>query len=241
MVRPGSKAAVSAVGGSGAKPGASIATAVTVNGWSPVSVTRTCTRPGTGTSVRWRTTSASIPGTGGSAGTADVVAGAAGSPPPAAASPSVPEQPAHSSARASTAVRRMPRRVGTAAPSRGLPVAPGQPGHDVTGLHADLQLVLRVGRRAAPRLAVPEVERRAVPRAHQAVRAAHLLDRPLVQRARQVRAGTHEGVHPRPPADDGQGDVDAAAAAPDAMPRPAYDRTLPSPSRPRARATSEPM
>src|SRR4051794_19608787 len=88
-----------------------------------------------------------------------------------------------------------------------------QPGEDSAGLHPHLELLLRIGRRAAPRLAVLEVERRAVPGADQAGRAPHLLHRALVERAGQVRTGADEDVDPHSPADDGQRYGSAAPGA----------------------------
>src|SRR3954452_23871719 len=52
----------------GVNPGESIATEGTVNSSWPVFVTRTCTWPPIAWSVRSRTASASMPGTGGTAG-----------------------------------------------------------------------------------------------------------------------------------------------------------------------------
>src|SRR3954470_2820953 len=151
MTRPGVNAAVRAVGGRGANPGESSATAVTVNGSAPVSVTRTCTRPPTATSVRSRTTSAEMPGTGVTAGEEDAADEDTGEED---ADP--PEQAAQRTATTATAVRLM-------APQRraaGLPLVAGQTGHDVPGLHPDLQLLLRVRGGATTRLAVVQVDRR---------------------------------------------------------------------------------
>src|SRR4051812_40783390 len=142
-------------------------------------------------SVRSRTASASIPGTAGAEGAAAVDAAL---DPLGAADGVPPHAPVSAPATAIASRRRLMERQ----PKAGaLPVAVGQPGHHPAGLHPDLQLLLRIGRRPLPWLTAVEVERRAVPRADQALAAADGLDRALVQRARQVRARADEGIDAR--------------------------------------------
>src|SRR3954471_7474666 len=107
-------------------------------------------------SVRSRTISASIPGTGGGPdGSADVLADDV-----PADGDEVEPQAAVSSTTSAIAVRRM-------AGSLGLPggsaVSLGHPCHDPAGLHAHVELLLGIGRGTAARLPGVQVERGAVP------------------------------------------------------------------------------
>src|SRR3954454_8527548 len=122
----------------------------------------------------------------------------------------VEPQAAVSSTASVMAVRRM---AGSVELPGGSAAVLSQPRHHPAGLHPHLELRLPVGRRTAARLTVVEVERGAVQRAHQAVRAPDPLNGPLVQGTGQVRAGGDEDVDPPATADRGQGDGDVVARA----------------------------
>ena len=116
-------------------------------------------------SVRCRTISASIPGTGGGPdGSADVLADVRDS----RLSGRRRRRAAGSGQQHDQGDRRPLHGPEPRAPGR-LSGSLGHPRHDPAGLHAHLELLLRVGRGTATRLPAVQVERGAVQRAHQAV------------------------------------------------------------------------